>query len=272
MKNFYFLTLSLSALLFTSVSCGAKKPPKVSSRARALSGVAESKAPTSQAAKQGASLDSTVEDTGQDKDEDADDVGGEFTLDKVIQGAGEEIQVKSLQLLLSSVGSCFGGPGGDIVSPGMIYTPDVGPGAATADGKVRIIVSGSKAGVDKVYGSFDPKSVVVRLSENFYDIEARGRANVASDQLTDSYLRSLRVVADVFAWNCDVSSGGSCDCSTPAAAKTMFERCLPQINSSEEKTALVLRKFSDMCASTSLMERRKAIAAMVGSYAFATSR
>ena len=107
-------------------------------------------------------------------------------------------------------------------------------------------------------------------SGNLNNIKNAVRTAVAVDSLSDRYLRSLAIVGQVVAHNCDLSSK-DCDCTTIEAASSMVRRCLPNVDATSEKWAEVASAMATQCA-RSKFEQRQAIASMVSSYAFAIRR
>jgi hypothetical protein len=177
---------------------------------------------------------------------------------ETISDSGASFQVKSVQLLKSSLRACLG-PGATVVKPEMILS-----GAAfsvdTTTGLKPFLLGASKVGQD-----------IVDLEQvNLYDPEKVVRGTVGADALSDLYLRSLGTIADVAAFNCDLNDP-MCNCSTDALAKSFLERCLPafKLDTAEGKTAF--DAFSTACKGNS-ESKRKAIASVIGSYAFASAR
>jgi hypothetical protein len=101
------------------------------------------------------------------------------------------------------------------------------------------------------------------------------RATALEDEM---FLNALQTVAFVVAFNCDVSEGNTrtpqCVCSTPVAARSMLERCLPLLDPTTEQFDQAVKALADTenCGSLDTYKRRRAIASLLSSYAFATSR
>lgn len=93
-----------------------------------------------------------------------------------------------------------------------------------------------------------------------------------------SFLNALKNVSFVVAFNCNVASGNSetpkCTCSTPEEARSLLERCLPLLDPATEKfnKAVEVLASKENCGSDDFFNRRRAIASLISSYAFATSR
>jgi hypothetical protein len=121
---------------------------------------------------------------------------------------------------------------------------------------------------------------VLEVEKDFLDIGAT-RTGLRADTIEDDiYLKSLVTVASVAAFNCKVDDQYSnCYCADKMSAEKMISRCLPQFApTSDAYQAAVQELYSvDNCGAPGntddgLKKRRRAIAALLSSYAFATSK
>lgn len=112
--------------------------------------------------------------------------------------------------------------------------------------------------------------------EREYLETSKSRTSTSSDTLEDEvYLNSLLTIANVAAFNCDVDNETSpCYCSTTSAASKLLQRCLPLFSPDSEafKAALASMTSAENCGSREPINRRKAIASLLSSYAFATAK
>ncbi|MCA3086807.1 MAG: hypothetical protein ING65_10950 [Rhodocyclaceae bacterium] len=200
----------------------------------------------------------TSDATGNKVTDANDGLTGTRTISKNIDNSGSGIQVKSIQLLKSSITSCVG-DGLTVVSGDMLTTST--DATRAVKGRVGFLGPGvAKVGDD----------IVDKLSGDLYNPLNASRAGTGADGLTDSYLRALGIIADVVAHNCDVN--GACDCSTEAKALALVSKCFPGFSPGTTQTLNASKYLSEMCASDDLKKRRQAIASMLSSYAFASSR
>ena len=130
-----------------------------------------------------------------------------------------------------------------------------------------------------IYGAYINQSVL--KTEEQYLQTATTRTGLTSDDIEDEiYLKSLVIVASVVAYNCDVKNPASnCYCATKASAEKMVLRCLPQFSPStvEFKAAVEELHSPDNCGAEvstkeGFIKRRRAVAALLSSYAFATAK
>lgn len=130
-----------------------------------------------------------------------------------------------------------------------------------------------------VYASSVGKSVL-DVEGEFLDIGST-RTGLRADSLEDEiYLKSLVTVASVVAFNCDVKDPSSnCYCADEVSAKQMLARCLPQFSPASEAYQSAIKELysAENCGAPDstddgLKRRRRAVAALLSSYAFATSK
>lgn len=130
-----------------------------------------------------------------------------------------------------------------------------------------------------VYAPFVGKSVL-DVEGEFLDIGST-RTGLRADSLEDEiYLKSLVTVASVVAFNCDVKDPSSnCYCADEVSAKQMLARCLPQFSPASEAYQSAIKELysAENCGApdsteAGLKKRRIAVAALLSSYAFATSK
>lgn len=246
------------ALLPFSAGCGNSPPLK------SAQGSAPASKPVSAAVKASSAAEAKVQG--------ANDVSGvlkgERVLQKEVSDSGTGLQVKSIALLRSSLLSCTGDVNTNVSCDMHIAAGGGAPaGCATANR-----LSGPAGRSTFLLASRYPagSDVIDVEAPNLYDPRRASRSGTGADELTDSYLRALGVIADVVAHNCDPE--GKCDCSTQDKAAKLVERCFPgydPASSRMKQTAMIL---AQACSSPNLALRRKAFASMIGSYAFAASR
>ncbi|MEN9825134.1 MAG: hypothetical protein RI953_879 [Pseudomonadota bacterium] len=121
---------------------------------------------------------------------------------------------------------------------------------------------------------------VLEVERDFLDVGAT-RTGLRADSIEDDiYLKSLVTVASVAAFNCRVDDQYSnCYCADKMSAERMVARCMPQFApTSDAYQAAVQELYSvNNCGAPGntddgLKKRRRAIAALLSSYSFATSR
>lgn len=116
---------------------------------------------------------------------------------------------------------------------------------------------------------------ILELEREYLEVTT-GRTSTYADTLEDEiYLKSLLTVANVAAFNCDVESPNSrCYCATRESASSLLKRCLPQFSPESEAFQNVLNEMvsKDNCGSEKAIDRRKAIASLLSSYAFAMAK
>ncbi len=204
------------------------------------------------------------------------------------------IQVKSLELLRASIQGCFGNASHTFLARDMFELQSflsVGDQLDfEADGKKQFFsrvspysnryvtsvnLSGGLTAVEFLSletgeQTDQPVDVLLIEAKSLNDTTSSLRTTATADSLSDSYLRSLEVVAQVVAHNCDLTSS-NCDCRTPELATKMLERCLPTVEIDAQRMAELSTEMATQC-STSAHEHRMAIASLVASYAFAVRR
>lgn len=198
---------------------------------------------------------------------DSGDLRGTRTLRKDVSDSGAALQVKSIDLLRSSIASCLGGNLTRVTCDMIVVPPGTTPPACPA--RDNLTATGRKAFL--LPGSFSPDDdVITKLSENLYDPRKSSRAGTGADALSDVYLRALGTIADVVAHNCDVNA--DCDCSSMARTELIVKKCFPGLNPDSTRLKTTVSLLAEACSTSNLMDRRKALAAMLGSYAFASAR
>lgn len=145
--------------------------------------------------------------------------------------------------------------------------------AALTEGRVRFLLQDTAT--SKVNQN------IISLERVYLDAISTGTTGTNADSLEDVvYLNSLLTVASVAAFNCDVraASNTNCNCSTRDAATAMLQRCLPLFDPSSASFRDAVERLSstENCGApetaAGLMNRRRAIASLISSYAFATAR
>jgi len=144
---------------------------------------------------------------------------------------------------------------------------------ALSEGRVRFLLQDSTTSkVDKN---------IIDLERGFLDSASVASTGTYADTLEDTvYLNSLLTIASVAAFNCDVraASNTNCNCSTRETASAMLQRCLPLFDPSTDAFKDALDKLSSVenCGAPEtvdgLLKRRRAIASLLSSYAFATAK
>lgn len=193
---------------------------------------------------------------------------GDQVLEKEVSDSGAGFQVKSIALLRSSLISCTGDVNTTVSCDMHIAAGGGAPAGCATAGRLGGMSGRSTFLLASRYpvGS----DVIDIEAPNLYDPRRASRSGTGADELTDSYLRALGVIADVVAHNCDPE--GKCDCSTPEKASKLVERCFPGYDPASSRMKQTSMILAQACASPNLALRRKALASMLGSYAFAASR
>lgn len=192
--------------------------------------------------------------------------------ESVVQDSGASFQVKSATLLRNSIKSCFSDPNGEFLkvtadmlqaAPGDPALPDPG------NGRSRFLLAGRYAEND---------DIISKESNSLVDPSKAGRTSVAADSLTDTYLRSLEVVANVVAHHCDLAANNTvCQCDTKSSARKLVERCLPSFDPNSARMDLAVDLIYLKCSISTAEEQRvknmrEAISSLLSSYAFAKAR
>lgn len=205
---------------------------------------------------------------------------------RINDNTGRGLQRKNLRQLVTSLSACVGSSSVDesflVIKQEMVLagavtaaaiaagtpasTAPAAMGAANAEGRLAFL------GAER-YGSKVGTSILTSEKDSLDS--GAGRTGVAADTVEDdNFLSALGTVADVVAWNCDVNAGGACYCSTQAAAEALISRCMPLLSGARADVKAVAAKMSDAshCGSTDKYKRRQAVASLISSYAFATSK
>lgn len=173
------------------------------------------------------------------------------------------LQRKSSEQLRSTIAQCVLGSGATetqrrelfLVKSEMFNSAGA---PALSEGRQRFIMPNESVtqGVD-----------VIQNQLNYIDLSPGStgvRGDVVDDQL---FLNSLMFVADVVAFNCDLNAE-FCDCSSFERAQSMLQRCLPAFDTAAMASTMA---SAEHCGSSNLVQRRKAIASLISSYAFAAA-
>ena len=151
-----------------------------------------------------------------------------------------------------------------------------------AENKDKVIVLGEgrqRFLMPNLYGPQVGQSIL-EVEKGYLQVDAT-RTGLSADSLEDEiYLKSLVTVASVAAFNCDVQNVNSnCYCADKKSAERMVARCLPQFspNTAEFKEAVEGLYAPENCGASidtldGFKKRRRAIAALLSSYAFATAK
>jgi len=165
-----------------------------------------------------------------------------------VSGNGAGLQVKSAQLLTSSIGSCLG-ENMAVVKESMIITDTMRSGFLKSD-------------------QYKVNSNAIEVAgKDLLSQETENRLSTNSDGLNLNYIVAMTTVADVVADNCSPDNK-LCLCATLDDAKNMMARCLPGISPKHELYESVASDFQKACVDNP----KKAIASMLASYAFIISR
>jgi hypothetical protein len=192
---------------------------------------------------------------------------GTRTLRKDVSDSGAGLQVKGIDLLRSSITSCLGGNLTRVTCDMIVVPPGTTPTAC--ESRAGLEASGRKAFLlPGVFAQGD--DVITKLSSSLYDPRKASRAGTGADSLNDVYLRALGTIADVVAHNCDVTA--DCDCSSMEKAELIVKKCFPGLDPRSTRVSSTVGLLAEACAKPGLVDRRKALAAMLGSYAFASAR
>jgi hypothetical protein len=177
-----------------------------------------------------------------------------------VSGGSGEIQVKSFQLLKSSINSCFSANNFTKVAEDMLVFDQSDP--TLPDGRIRFLLPqpGLAAGID----------ILEFLKKDLGGDESVSRTTIVSDSLSAPYLRALSVVADVIAHACEVDDP-YCACADEGDAQAMIARCLPQLNPKAPEFDAVVKGMAAQCKEGAQGQRR-AIASLISSYVFAEGR
>jgi hypothetical protein len=188
--------------------------------------------------------------------------------ESTIESSGALLQLKSASLLGSSISSCFS-PEFLTITEDMIMVPltNPTPPPEPLDGRMRFLLPERY-----VAGN----SILATETYNLVDVSTAGRTSVAADGLTDTYLRSLEIVANVVAHHCNLSDHAElCQCDSPSAARKLVERCLPGFDPNSPSMDDSINFIYEKCVENpnKLSEgMRRAIASLLSSYAFAAAR
>lgn len=144
---------------------------------------------------------------------------------------------------------------------------------ALTEGRLRFLLQdGTASKVDRN---------IVDLERSYLDSASVSSTGTYADSLEDVvYLNSILTIASVAAFNCDVraASNTNCNCSTRDTAAAMLQRCMPLFDPSTDafKDALDKLSSTENCGAPEtndgLLKRRRAIASLLSSYAFATAK
>ncbi len=185
----------------------------------------------------------------------------ESIIQENIQVVGADQQVKNAVLIRQSLNTCMGDKFILTSKDMYVLTPTPAPA-----GK-RAFLMGTPV---------DGEDIIQKEESSLYEGTVPIRGQVATYPLSLSYLGALGTVANVVAHNCNFTSETSpCLCKTEQNAHDLLKRCLPGhndallIEASKRMTALC-RTGKD--APEQELNSRKAIAAVLGSGAFALAR
>lgn len=189
-------------------------------------------------------------------------------------------QRKTMEELRSSIEGCLGStsafdtdPSNDAFSPIFRVSTEMtlgGSSTALSEGRQAFMVVADRSTVVN-------KDILELQKQYLYSpgSSTSVRATAIEDEI---FLNALQTVAFVAAFNCDVrdstTSTPRCVCSSETTARAMLERCLPLFDPATQAFSDAVRSLSstDNCGSSDLFNRRRAIASLLSSYAFATSR
>jgi|GEM_PF-4010317 len=211
------------------------------------------------------------------------------TLQRDVSDSGTGFQVKSIPLLRSSITSCIGSNLTTITGDMFVGAaaqaaeeaaaaketpPRALPGKPlSTETKARLAMAEATGRTSFLNGGgryTDGVDIFTTEAGNLYDPNLASRAGTGADQISDSYLRSLSIIANVVAHNCDVN--GQCDCSSREKAAEMVKRCFPQLDPASTRVKKTTDLLTSACSSPLSLPRRKAVASMLSSYAFASAR
>ncbi len=189
-------------------------------------------------------------------------------------------QRKNLVQLKDAILNCVGKPEDDSIvdiTADMLLVD-----TQLAENKDKVVVLGEgrqRFLMPNLYGTQVGQSIL-DAEKSYLQVDAT-RTGLTADSLEDEiYLKSLVTVASVAAFNCDVQNVNSnCYCADQKSAERMLARCLPQFspNTAEFKAAVEGLYSPENCGASidtqeGFKKRRRAIAALLSSYAFATAK
>ena len=176
-----------------------------------------------------------------------------------ITSSGGLFQLKSANLLRSSIKSCMG-PGMTKISEDMILIPGQADLLQALDGRIRFLLPVYIAGSD----------IIEVEKSSLVDPDRSARSAVAADGLTDTYLRSLALIGDVVAHNCSASNP-LCACETEELAVEMISRCVPTLDPKSSALKEAAQMLTSVCSQGGSGMRR-AVSSLLSSYAFGLAR
>ena len=97
------------------------------------------------------------------------------------------------------------------------------------------------------------------------------RLSSYNDRITELYLHTLSLIADVVIHNCELSDP-LCNCTTSDSALAIAQKCFPYLESTSDDLKLAATDISTSCQSTDKYAQRRALASIIGSLAFAYAR
>ncbi|MCX6125785.1 MAG: hypothetical protein NTV34_13715 [Proteobacteria bacterium] len=176
-----------------------------------------------------------------------------------ITSSGGLFQLKSANLLRSSIKSCMG-PDMTKISADMILLQDLPLSPPAPDGRIRFLLPVYISGSD----------IIDMEKSSLVDPDRGARSAVAADGLTDTYLRSLALIGDVVAHNCS-SNNPLCACETEALAIEMVSRCVPTLDPKSAALKEAAQILTSVCSQGGSGMRR-AVSSLLSSYAFGLAR
>jgi hypothetical protein len=191
---------------------------------------------------------------------------------RTIDNSGQ-LQVKDVVLLKNSIKSCMG-EGMTTIHGGMLL-PKLDAGGAPAGEPAQPALKLTQGDVKFAFllptdANKEGADIVDVERTNLVDLSHSSRTSIASDSLTDTYLRSMEIIANVVAFNCDASKK-ECSCGTKELAQEMLTRCLPSLDPHTKEMEEAATMLGNVCKKGD-SGMRKAIASMIASYAFAAAR
>ena len=97
------------------------------------------------------------------------------------------------------------------------------------------------------------------------------RLSSYNDRITELYLLTLSLIADVVIHNCELSDP-LCNCTTSDSALAIAQKCFPYLESTSDDLKLAATDISTSCQTTDKYAQRRALASIIGSLAFAYAR
>ena len=194
--------------------------------------------------------------------------GEQGVINREIASNGANFQVKSADQIERTLSACLG-EARTVILPEMVQG-GAAPVPAAVPGVPPVPAAASVGFLDP---SFLGKADIIQAQLVVFNGDQSAlRAGIRSDGATFSYLTALVNVANSVAYNCELErragdKSGLCSCETPEKAGLLLQRCLPNVNNNTPEFKSLELDFAQKCA----LDRKAALASLIGSFAFAKS-